>query len=43
MDVAASEFCKDKLYDLDFKNSESKPADYVCNNMKYAAVKKKLS
>ena len=30
MDVAASEFCKDKKYDLDFKNPNSKPADYVC-------------
>ena len=29
MDVAASEFCKDKKYDLDFKNPDSKPADYV--------------
>jgi len=29
MDVAASEFCKDKKYDLDFKNPNSKPADYV--------------
>ena len=31
MDVAASEFYKEgeKKYDLDFKNSESKPADWV--------------
>ena len=29
MDVAASEFCKDKLYDLDFKNPKSNKADWV--------------
>ncbi len=29
MDVAASEFCKDKKYDLDFKNEASKPEDYL--------------
>lgn len=29
MDVAASEFCKDKKYDLDFKNPNSNPADWV--------------
>lgn len=29
MDVAASEFCKDGKYDLDFKNKNSNPADYV--------------
>ena len=28
MDVAASEFCKDGKYDLDFKNEASKPEDY---------------
>merc|ERR1719209_1114052 len=28
MDIAASEFCKDGKYDLDFKNPESKPEDY---------------
>merc|ERR1712037_166820 len=28
MDIAASEFCKDGKYDLDFKNPESKPKDY---------------
>lgn len=28
MDVAASEFCKDGKYDLDFKNDDSKPEDY---------------
>jgi enolase len=29
MDVAASEFCKDGKYDLDFKNEASKPEDYL--------------
>ncbi len=29
MDVAASEFCKDKKYDLDFKNPQSDPAHWV--------------
>jgi enolase len=29
MDCAASEFYKDGKYDLDFKNSESNPADYI--------------
>jgi len=29
MDVAASEFCKDKMYDLDFKNKDSKKEDWV--------------
>jgi enolase len=29
MDVAASEFFKDGKYDLDFKNKDSNPADYV--------------
>ena len=29
MDVAASEFCKDGKYDLDFKNDKSSPANYV--------------
>ena len=29
MDVAASEFCKDGKYDLDFKNDASKPEDYL--------------
>ena len=32
MDVAASEFCKDKKYDLDFKNPASNPADWVWVN-----------
>ncbi|CAC5382156.1 unnamed protein product [Mytilus coruscus] len=29
MDVAASEFCKDGKYDLDFKNKNSNPKDYL--------------
>ncbi len=29
MDVAASEFCKEKKYDLDFKNPKSDPAHWV--------------
>lgn len=29
MDVAASEFCKDGKYDLDFKNAKSDAATYV--------------
>uniref|UniRef100_A0A7S4JA99 phosphopyruvate hydratase n=2 Tax=Guillardia theta TaxID=55529 RepID=A0A7S4JA99_GUITH len=29
MDVAASEFCKEGKYDLDFKNEESKPDTYL--------------
>jgi enolase len=29
MDVAASEFCKDKKYDLDFKNEASKVEDHL--------------
>ncbi|KAI8916305.1 Enolase, C-terminal TIM barrel domain-containing protein, partial [Gorgonomyces haynaldii] len=29
MDVAASEFYKDGKYDLDFKNAQSNPADYL--------------
>lgn len=32
MDVAASEFCKDKKYDLDFKNPNSNPDDWVSNS-----------
>ena len=33
MDVAASEFCKEgNKYDLDFKNPESKPEDWVSSN-----------
>lgn len=29
MDVAASEFFKDGKYDLDFKNPDSNPGDYL--------------
>ncbi len=29
MDVAASEFCREKLYDLDFKNPNSNKADWI--------------
>jgi len=29
MDVAASEFCKKGMYDLDFKNPKSDPAKFV--------------
>ena len=29
MDVAASEFCKEKLYDLDFKNPNSDKSKWV--------------
>lgn len=29
MDVAASEFCKESKYDLDFKNPKTNPADWV--------------
>jgi len=29
MDVAASEFCKSEMYDLDFKNPHSDPATYL--------------
>ncbi len=32
MDVAASEFCKEKLYDLDFKNPESKKEDWISSD-----------
>ncbi|WAR15430.1 ENO-like protein [Mya arenaria] len=32
MDVAASEFCKDKMYDLDFKNTESKKEDWISSD-----------
>jgi len=39
MDVAASEFCKDGKYDLDFKNPDSKPADYVTSDQMQALYK----
>jgi len=32
MDVAASEFCKDKKYDLDFKNPASDPATWLSSD-----------
>jgi enolase len=32
MDVAASEFCKDKKYDLDFKNPKSDPAAWLTSD-----------
>lgn len=32
MDVAASEFCKDGKYDLDFKNPNSDPATYLTSD-----------
>jgi enolase len=40
MDVAASEFCKDKKYDLDFKNENSKEEDYVTGDGMLAMYKK---
>lgn len=35
MDVAASEFCKDKKYDLDFKNPKSDPAAWLSSDQLY--------
>ncbi|KAK7093718.1 enolase-like [Littorina saxatilis] len=32
MDVAASEFCKEGKYDLDFKNKDSKPQDWLTSS-----------
>merc|ERR1712112_680107 len=32
MDVAASEFCKDGKYDLDFKNPNSNASDYITSD-----------
>jgi len=40
MDVAASEFCKDKKYDLDFKNDASKPEDYLTGDQMTDMYKK---
>jgi len=40
MDVAASEFCKDKKYDLDFKNEASKPEDYLTGDQMTDMYKK---
>jgi len=35
MDVAASEFCKEKKYDLDFKNPKSDPATWLTSDQLY--------
>jgi enolase len=43
MDVAASEFCKDKKYDLDFKNEASKPEDYLSGEQLTDVYKKFVS
>ena len=32
MDIAASEFCKDGKYDLDFKNPETKESDWISSD-----------
>jgi len=40
MDVAASEFCKEKKYDLDFKNEASKPEDYLSGDQMTDMYKK---
>eukprot|EP00281_Chroomonas_sp_CCMP1168_P035687 CAMPEP_0206254448 /NCGR_PEP_ID=MMETSP0047_2-20121206/23696_1 /ASSEMBLY_ACC=CAM_ASM_000192 /TAXON_ID=195065 /ORGANISM="Chroomonas mesostigmatica_cf, Strain CCMP1168" /LENGTH=433 /DNA_ID=CAMNT_0053680735 /DNA_START=67 /DNA_END=1368 /DNA_ORIENTATION=- len=40
MDVAASEFCKDKKYDLDFKNEASKEEDYLTGEQLMSMYKK---
>jgi enolase len=39
MDVAASEFCKDKKYDLDFKNPKSDPATWLTSDQLYEVYK----
>jgi len=39
MDVAASEFCKDKKYDLDFKNPNSDPQTYLTSNQLFDVYK----
>jgi len=39
MDVAASEFCKDKKYDLDFKNKNSDPATYLTSDQLFDVYK----
>jgi enolase len=39
MDVAASEFCKDKKYDLDFKNPNSNPADWLTSDQLFEVYK----
>ena len=38
MDVAASEFCKEKKYDLDFKNKDSDPSKWVRNQLIFSAL-----
>jgi enolase len=39
MDVAASEFCKDKKYDLDFKNPHSDPSTYLTSDQLFEVYK----
>jgi len=39
MDVAASEFCKDKKYDLDFKNPNSDPASWLTSDQLFEVYK----
>lgn len=39
MDVAASEFCKDKKYDLDFKNPKSDPATWLTSDQLFEVYK----
>lgn len=39
MDVAASEFCKDKKYDLDFKNPKSDPATWLSSDKLFEVYK----
>jgi len=39
MDVAASEFCKDKKYDLDFKNPNSDPAQWLTSDQLFEVYK----
>lgn len=37
MDIAASEFCKEGFkYDLDFKNKDSNPKDWVSSKMSFS-------
>jgi enolase len=43
MDVAASEFCKDKKYDLDFKSDQSKEEDYLSGEQLTNLYKKFVS
>jgi len=39
MDVAASEFCKDKKYDLDFKNPQSDPSKWLTSDQLFDVYK----